>query len=128
MPLSSLWEALGGLGLFLLGMRYMSEGLQKLAGERVRQFLERITRNRLAAALVGSCLASLLQSGSAASILVIGFINAGLISLYQALGVLLGTGIGTTIAIQFIAFRVSSFALVAIFVGVMLKFFVNGRR
>lgn len=128
MPLSSLWEALGGLGLFILGMKSMSGGLQKIAGERLRRSLEKITGNRLTAALMGSCLASLLQSSSAASILVIGFVNAGLISLYQALGVLLGTGIGTTLAIQFIAFKITHFALPAIFFGVLLKFFGKRRR
>ncbi len=128
MPSSFLWEALGGLGLFILGMKSMSEGLQKIAGERLRRLLEKITGNRLTAALMGSCLASLLQSSSAASILVVGFVNAGLISLYQALGVLLGTGIGTTIAIQFIAFKISSLALPAIFIGVILKFFGRRRR
>ncbi len=99
MPLLSIWEAFGGVGLFILGMKSMSEGLQKLAGERLRRFLEKTTGNRLTAALTGSCLASLLQSSSAASILVIGFVNAGLISLYQALAVLLGTGIGASLAI-----------------------------
>jgi len=121
-------EALGGLALFILGMRTMSEGLQKVSGERLRRLLERATGNRLAAPLIGSCLASLLQSGSAASVLVVGFMNAGLLSLYQALGVLLGTGIGTTIAIQFIAFRVSALALPAITVGVLLSFFSRSRR
>ena len=110
--MSSLWsyiiEALGGLALFILGMRTMSEGLQKVAGERLRRLLEKGAANRLTAPLLGSCLASLLQSGSAASVLVVGFVNAGLLSLYQALGVLLGTGVGTTLAIQFIAFRVSA--------------------
>ncbi len=125
---SFLWEALGGLGLFILGMKSMSEGLQKIAGDRLRRFLEKITGNRLTAALMGSCLASLLQSSSAASILVVGFVNAGLISLYQALAVLLGTGIGTTVAIQFIAFKISSLALPAVFVGVILKFFGRKRR
>ncbi len=128
MPLSSIWEALGGLGLFILGMKSMSEGLQKLAGDRLRKFLEKTTGNRLTAALTGSCLASLLQSSSAASILVIGFVNAGLISLYQALAVLLGTGIGSTLAIQFIAFKISILALPSIFVGVILKFFGRKRR
>lgn len=128
MPLSSVWEALGGVALFILGMKSMSEGLQKLAGERLRRFLERITGNRITAALMGSCLASLLQSSSAASILVIGFENAGLISLYQALAVLLGTGIGSTIVIQFIAFKVSFFALPAIFLGVLCKSFGRKRR
>jgi len=128
MPLTSIWEAFGGIGLFILGMKFMSDGLQKLAGERLRSFLEKTTGNRLTAALMGSCLASLLQSSSAASILVIGFVNAGLISLYQALAVLLGTGIGATLLIQFIAFKISSFALPSIFVGVILKSVGRNRR
>ncbi len=121
-------EALGGLALFILGMRTMSEGLQKVSGERLRRLLEKGTGNRLAAPLIGSCLASLLQSGSAASVLVVGFVNAGLLSLYQALGVLLGTGIGTTLAIQIIAFRISALALPAITVGVFLSFFSRSRK
>jgi len=125
---SYILEALGGLALFILGMRTMSEGLQKVAGERLRRLLEKSTGNRLTAPLVGSCLASLLQSGSAASVLVVGFVNAGLLSLYQALGVLLGTGIGTTLAIQFIAFRVSTLALPAITIGVLLSFFSRSRK
>jgi phosphate:Na+ symporter len=128
MPLIFLWEVLGGLGLFILGMKSMSEGLQKLSGERLRRSLEKVTGNRLTAALMGSCLASLLQSSSAASILVIGFVNAGLISIYQALGVLLGTGLGATIAIQFIAFKVALFALPAIFLGVVFTFFSKKRK
>jgi phosphate:Na+ symporter len=128
MPLIFIWEVLGGLGLFVLGMKSMSEGLQKLSGDRLRRSLEKVTGNRLTAALMGSCLASLLQSGSAASILVIGFVNAGLVSMYQALAVLLGTGIGSTLAIQFIAFNVSSLALPAVFFGVLLTFFSKRRR
>lgn len=125
-PLILVLEALGGLGIFILGMRTMSDGLQRLAGDRLRRLLERLAGNRLTAALMGSCLAYLLQSSGAASVLVIGFVNAGLISLYQALAVLLGTGIGTSIALQLVAFRVSFLALPAVFVGVSLKFF--GRR
>jgi phosphate:Na+ symporter len=121
-------EALGGLALFILGMRTMSEGLQKVTGERLRRLLEKGAANRLTAPLIGSCLASLMQSGSAASVLVVGFVNAGLLSLYQALGVLLGTGIGTTLAIQFIAFRVSALALPAITLGVLLSFFSRRRK
>jgi phosphate:Na+ symporter len=126
--MSYITEALGGLALFILGMRTMSEGLQKVSGERLRRLLEKGTANRLTAPLIGSCLASLMQSGSAASVLVVGFVNAGLLSLYQALGVLLGTGVGTTLAIQFIAFRVSALALPAITVGVLLSFFSRSRR
>ncbi len=121
-------EALGGLALFVFGMRTMSEGLQKVTGERLRRLLEKGAGNRLTAPLIGSCLSSLLQSGSAASVLVVGFVNAGLLSLYQALGVLLGTGLGTTIAIQFIAFRVTALALPAITVGVFLSFFSRRRK
>ncbi len=128
MPLSFLMEALGGLGLFILGMKSMSEGLQKLAGEKLRNTIEKVAGNRFTAALMGSGLASLLQSGSTASILIIGFVNAGLISFYQALAVLLGTGLGTTLAIQFIAFKISFFALPTIFVGVILKCFGSKRR
>jgi len=128
MSLSCIWEALGGVGLFILGMKFMSDGLQKIAGERLKSFLERTTGNRLTAAVMGSCLASLLQSSSAASILVIGFVNAGLISLYQALAVLLGTGIGATLVIQFIAFDISFYSLPSIFIGVILKFFGRDRR
>lgn len=128
MSLIFLWEVLGGLGLFVLGMKSMSEGLQKLAGERVRRSLEKITGNRLTAAFMGSCLASLLQSSSAASILVVGFVNAGLVSIYQALAVLLGTGIGSTLAIQFIAFKVSYFALPFVFFGVILTLFSKKRK
>src|ERR1035437_4453302 len=125
---SYITQALGGLALFILGMRTMSEGLQKVTGERLRRLLEKGTGNRLTAPLIGSCPASLLQSGSAASVLVVGFVNAGLLSLYQALGVLLGTGIGTTLVIQFIAFRVSALPLPAIALGVALSFFSRSRR
>ncbi|HBG05239.1 MAG: sodium:phosphate symporter [Geobacteraceae bacterium GWC2_58_44] len=125
---SYITEALGGLALFILGMRTMSEGLQKVTGQRLRRLLERGAGNRLTAPLIGSCLASLLQSGSAASVLVVGFVNAGLLSLYQALGVLLGTGIGTSLAIQFIAFRVSALALPAITIGVFLSLFSRSRK
>jgi phosphate:Na+ symporter len=128
MSLTLLWNVLGGFGLFVLGMKSMSDGLQKLAGERVRSLLEKITGNRLTAALMGSCLASLLQSGSAAAILMVGFVNAGLVSVYQALAVLLGTGIGSTLAIQFIAFKATSFALPFVFIGVVLTFFSKKRR
>lgn len=128
MSLSLLLSAIGGLAVFILGMRILSEGLQRAAGGKVRHTLERFTGNRLSAALMGSTLSSLLQSGSAASIIVVGFINAGLLSLYQALAVLIGTGIGTTIAVQLIAFRVSSISLPLIACGVFLKYFCKSRK
>ncbi len=123
MPLTSFLEALAGLALFILGMKSMSEGLQRLAGVRVRRSLEKLTGNRLTAAFIGSCLTSLLQSSGAASIIIIGFVNAGLLSLYQALGMLIGTSLGTTFVVQFIAFKITFLASPGIFIGVFLKFF-----
>jgi phosphate:Na+ symporter len=128
MPLNLILEALGGLGLFILGMKTLSEGLQRLAGERVRRSLEKLTGNRLTAAFMGSCLTSLLQSSGAASIIIIGFVNAGLLSLYQALAMLIGTGLGTTFVVQFIAFKISFLAAPGIFIGAFLKFFSKRRR
>jgi phosphate:Na+ symporter len=128
MLLLRLLEALGGLGLFILGMKTLAEGLQRLASGGFRRFLEKVAGNRLSAALTGSCLASFLQSSGAASILIIGFVNAGLLTLYQALGMLLGTALGTVVAVQFIAFKISFLSLPAVFMGVALRFFSKQRR
>lgn len=128
MPFLFFIEALGGVGLFILGMKTMSGGLQRLAGVPLHRALDRITGNRLSAPLLGGTLSFILQSGGAASILVIGFVNAGLVSLYQALAVLLGTGLGTAVALQLYAFRIPFFALPAILAGVILKFYGKKRR
>lgn len=120
-PVESIAEAVGGGGLFVFGMKTMSEGLQRLASDRFKSLLGRAVATRFSAALLGTCLSSALQSSSSASILVVGFLNAGLLSLYQALAVLLGTAAGSAIAVQFIAFRSSTVALIAIFVGTFLK-------
>ena len=115
-------EILGGVGLFIFGIRIMSDGLQNLAGSRFRSLLEKAVSSRISAALLGTCLASILQSSASASIIVVGFLNAGLISLYQALAIFLGTSLGATIAVQFIAFQPASFPLIAIFIGILLKY------
>lgn len=120
-------EALGGGGLFIFGIRIMSEGLQRIAGNRFRSILEKAVSSRISAALLGVSLASLLQSSSSASILVVGFLNAGLISIYQGLAIFLGTSLGATLAVQFIAFQPYTFALGAIFTGILLKFFFKRR-
>ncbi len=119
---------LGGLGLFLYGMKIMSEGLQKAAGNRLRQVLEKLTTNRIAAFLVGTSVTAIVQSSSATTVMVIGFVNAGLMNLMQAIGVILGANIGTTITGQMIAFKVHHYALPAIGIGVALKFFTWNRR
>jgi len=120
-------EALGGGGLFIFGIRIMSEGLQRIAGNRFRTLLGKAVSNRISAALLGTSLASLLQSSSSASILTVGFLNAGLISIYQALAIFLGTSLGAALAVQFIAFQPSIFALGAIFAGILFKFFFKRR-
>lgn len=128
MLLFQLLEALGGLGLFVFGMKTMADGLQRFASGRFRRLVEKLGGNRLSAALMGGCLSSLLQSSGAASVLIIGFVNAGLLSLYQALGMLVGTGLGTALVVQFIAFKISFLSLPAIFLGVVLRFFSKRRR
>jgi phosphate:Na+ symporter len=114
---------LGGLGLFLYGMKIMSEGLQKIAGDRMRKVLAALTNNRFIATLVGIVVTAIIQSSSATTVMVIGFVNAGLMSLIQAIGVVLGANIGTTITAQLIAFKITKFALPAIGIGVGLKMF-----
>ena len=92
-----LFRFVGGLGMFLYGMNVMADGLQKSAGNRMKNLLESLTRNRLAGILVGAGVTALIQSSSAATVLVVGFVNAGLMTLYQAAGVIMGANVGTTI-------------------------------
>ncbi len=120
-------EALGGGGLFIFGIKMMSEGLQHIAGKRFRTLLDKTVSSRISAALLGTSLASLLQSASSASILTVGFLNAGLISIYQALAIFLGTSLGAALVVQFIAFQPTTFALGSIFVGILLKLFFKRR-
>lgn len=114
---------MGGLGLFLFGMKIMSEGLQKIAGDRMRKILAALTNNRYMAAFVGLAVTAIIQSSSATTVMVVGFVNAGLMSLIQAIGVVLGANVGTTVTAQLIAFKVTKFALPAIGIGVGLKLF-----
>ena len=108
---------LGGLGMFLFGMKTMSEGLQKIAGDKMRKILSALTSNRLIGALVGIAVTAIIQSSSATTVMVVGFVNAGLLSLVQSIGVVLGANIGTTITAQLIAFKITKFALPAIGLG-----------
>lgn len=121
-------QLLGGLGLFLFGMRLMSEGLQKAAGDSLRSILERLTSNRIIGLIVGFLVTTIVQSSSATTIMVVGFVNAGLINLTQALGVVLGANIGTTITAQLIAFKISGIALPAIGIGVIVRFFTKAPK
>lgn len=118
----------GGLGLFLYGMKIMSEGLQKIAGERLRRILGALTDNRLVGMLIGMAVTALIQSSTATTVMVIGFVNAGLMSLVQAIGVVIGANVGTTVTAQLIAFNVAKYALPATAFGVGLKLFVKRPR
>lgn len=120
-------QVLGGLGIFIYGMKLLSESLRRVAGDRLRSFLSSMTRNRVSAVFSGLFITSTIQSSSATTVLVVGFVNAGLISLAQAIGVIMGANIGTTITAWIVSllgfkFNIASFALPAIAAGVILHF------
>lgn len=123
-----LFGLLGGLGLFLFGMKTMSDGLQKIAGDRMRKILAALTNNRLIGTLVGIGVTAIIQSSSATTVMTVGFVNAGLLSLTQAIGVVLGANIGTTVTAQLIAFKITKFALPAIGIGAGLKLFSKRKK
>lgn len=114
---------LGGLGLFLFGMRLMSEGLEKAAGSKMRNILEVMTKNRLVGVLVGAIFTAVIQSSSAATVMVVSFVNAGLMTLSQSVGVIMGANIGTTITSQLVAFNLSEVAPVFLFIGIVMVMF-----
>lgn len=113
----------GGLGLFLYGMKLMSEGLQKTAGASLKNIIEKFTSNRFIGVIVGAVVTVIIQSSSATTVMVVSFVNAGLMNLFQALSIVLGANIGTTITAQLIAFKITKFALPAIGVGVAFALF-----
>ncbi len=122
------FSSVGGLGIFLFGMQIMSHGLQKLAGKRLKQFLETITSNPVSAVMVGAGVTAIIQSSSATTVMVIGFVNSGFMTLAQAIGVILGANIGTTITAQLIAFKISAYALPAAGVGFFMSLFSKDRK
>lgn len=111
---------LGGLGLLLYGMNVMGAGLQKSAGTKLKRIIEVLTKNILMGVFVGALVTMIIQSSSATTVMVIGFVNAGIMSLVQATGVIMGANIGTTITAQLIAFNLSDYAPIAIIIGVGL--------
>jgi len=123
-----IFQSLGGLGLFLFGMKIMSEGLQKVAGNRMRQILAMVSNNRFVGCGVGALVTSIVQSSSATTVMLVSFVDAGLMSFIQATGVVLGANIGTTVTAQLIAFNIAAYALPAIAAGVLLKFFVGRKK
>ncbi len=123
-----IFELLGGVGLFIFGMRQMGEGLQKTAGDRLQRFIELLTTNPLAGILVGAGVTAIIQSSSATTIMTVGFVNAGLMSLRQAVGIIMGANIGTTITAQLIAFDLGNYSLPAVALGAFLLFFSKKKR
>ncbi|MED1562608.1 hypothetical protein AJ85_01160 [Alkalihalobacillus alcalophilus ATCC 27647 = CGMCC 1.3604] len=111
---------LGGIGIFLYGMYIASEGLKKSASHHLKNFLSKVTKNQFFGSLAGITLAAVLQSSSAATVMVVGFVNAGLLTLRQAMGLMLGSAIGTTITVQLIAFKITDYALLFIALGVCI--------
>jgi len=111
-------KLLGGLGLFIYGMTVMSSELQKTAGHKLRALLYKLTTNRVSGLTIGSFLGFLIHSG-ATMVMVVGFTNAGLLSLHQSIAVMLGANVGTTLSMQVVAFNISQFAYVAIFLGLL---------
>jgi len=123
-----IFQTLGGLGLFIFGMRIMCDGLKKFAGKKLRTLLSAVSSNRVIACATGTLVTSMVQSSSATTVMVVGFVDAGLMTLTQAAGVILGANIGTTVTAQLIAFNISDYALPAIALGVLLKFFFASRK
>ena len=113
---------IGGLALFLYGMNSMSDALQKAAGERMKKILGFLTRNPIMGALAGALVTAVLQSSSATTVMVIGFVSAGLMSLPQAISVIFGANIGTTMTAQLMAFKISNYIYPIIFIGFILNF------
>ena len=117
---------LGGLGLFLYGMKLMGEGIEKVAGSKMKTILEWCTKNRLIGVIVGTIFTAIIQSSSAATVMVVSFVNSGLMNLMQAVGVIMGANSGTTVTAQIVAFDLDSIAPVFVITGVvMIMFFKN---
>lgn len=118
----------GGLGMFLYGMNIMGTGLQKAAGDRLKKLIEVLTRNRLMAVVIGALVTVVIQSSSATTVMTVGFVNAGIMTLKQAVGVIMGANVGTTVTAQIIAFDLAMIAPVAIAIGVALLLFSSNTR
>lgn len=111
---------IGGLGLFLFGMSYMGDGLQKAAGSKMKDILAALTKNRLMGVLVGTLVTGVIQSSSATTVMVVGFVNAGLMNLNQAVGIIMGANIGTTVTAFLVSLNITKIATFMVGVGVLI--------
>lgn len=121
-------ELVGGLALFLFGMEQMSDGLKAAAGDRMKDLLSKLTKTRFSAAITGAFVTSVIQSSSVTTVLVVGFVSAGLMSFSQSIGIIMGANIGTTITAQIVAFKVEKAALLMIAVGFAMLFLSKNDR
>src|SRR5512142_580857 len=117
----------GGILLLLYGIRLLNDGLQKAAGSRIRSLLRSLTSNRLTAVGAGAFITGLIQSSSATSVMLVGFVSAGLMTFRQTLAVILGADIGATLTVQLIAFHVYDYSLLLVGLGLCLVFFTSDR-
>lgn len=128
MSISNIISLLGGLGAFLFGMKYMGDGLEMAAGSKMKDLLEKLTRNRLLGFLLGVLVTVVIQSSSATTVMVMGFINAGIMDLAQATGVIFGANIGTTITSVLIALDISGIAPFCLFLGAFLMLYSKKKQ
>ena len=119
---------LAGLGLFLYGMNLMGNGLQKAAGDRLKKIIELLTSNRFIAVLVGIFVTGVIQSSSATTVMVVGFVNAGIMQLNQAIGVIMGANVGTTVTAQLVSFDLEAIAPVAVGIGVIIHMVTKSEK
>ncbi|WP_027623113.1 Na/Pi cotransporter family protein [Clostridium lundense] len=118
----------GGLGLFLYGMKLMGDGLENAAGDRLKIFFEKIVSNPIKAIFTGTIVTAIIQSSSATTVMVVGFVNAGLMNLYQAAGVIMGANIGTTVTGQLVALNLTTAAPIFVGVGALMVLFSKGNK
>lgn len=119
---------LGGLGLFLYGMKMMGDGLENAAGDKLKGIFDKITSNPIKGVLTGTIVTAIIQSSSATTVMIVGFVNAGLMNLYQATSVIMGANIGTTITAQLITFKFDAFSPIFLAIGAVMILFCNKRK
>ena len=128
MTTDNILSLFGGLALFLYGMHMMSEGLEEAAGDKMKQILEKLTSNRFLGILVGALITAVIQSSSATTVMVVGFVNSGLMTLQQAVWIIMGANIGTTITGQLVALSVSDIAPILAILGVIMVTFISNKK
>lgn len=128
MTIFNFFSLLGGLALFLYGMHMTSKGLEVAAGDKLKEVLKKLTSNRLLGVLVGTVITAIIQSSSATTVMVVGFVNSGLMQLENAIWVIMGANVGTTITSQLIAFQIADYAPLILFIGVALVVFFKSKK